>query len=266
MPALSIQQAVERFNSVVEFVRTVMREDRSVMQLLDADFTFVDERLAKHYGIPDIHGSRMRRVSLATDSPRRGLLGQGSVLTVTSAANRTSPVTRGKWVLENVLGAPPPNPPPGVETNLEKDAAQVKATSLRQRMEQHRANPVCASCHRIMDPIGFSLENFDHTGKWRTLDGKTPIDASGQLADGTALNGPATLRQALLARSDVFVSVVAERLLTYAVGRAMRPQDMPAVRAVARAAGREQYRFSAFIVGVVKSTPFQMKTKSADTL
>jgi hypothetical protein len=165
-------------------------------------------------------------------------------------------------VLENVLGAPPPNPPPGVETNLEKDAAQVKVTSLRQRMELHRSSPVCASCHRLMDPIGFSLENFDNTGKWRTLDGKTPIDASGQLADGTRLNGPATLREALLQKSDVFAGVVAERLLTYATGRAMRPQDMPAVRAVTRAAAPTKYRFSAFVIGVVKSTPFQMKTKA----
>jgi hypothetical protein len=206
----------------------------------------------------------MRRVSLAPDDTRRGLLGQGSILTVTSAANRTSPVTRGKWVLENVLGAPPPNPPPGVETNLEKDAAQVKATSLRQRMELHRSSPVCASCHRLMDPIGFSLENFDNTGKWRALDGKTAIDATGQLADGTKLNGPATLRQALLARSDVFAGVFAERLLTYATGRAMRPQDMPAVRAVTSTAARSKYRFSSFVLGVVRSTPFQMKTKATE--
>ena len=182
-----------------------MQEDRSVVDLLDADFTFVDERLARHYGIPDVRGSRMRRVTLPPDSPRRGLLGQGSMLTLTSAANRTSPVVRGKWILENVLGAPPPQPPPGVETNLEKDPAQVKVTSLRQRLELHRASPACASCHRLMDPIGLALENFDHTGKWRTIDGKAPIDATGQLADGTKVNGPASLRRALLARSDVFV-------------------------------------------------------------
>jgi mono/diheme cytochrome c family protein len=241
--------------------RTIVQEDRSVIDLLDADFTFVDERLARHYGIPDVHGSRMRRVALGPDDPRRGLLGQGSLLTVTSAANRTSPVTRGKWVLENVLGAPPPQPPPGVETNLEKDAAQVKVTSLRQRMELHRANPVCASCHQLMDPIGFSLENFDNTGRWRTLDGRTPIDASGALVDGTRLNGPSTLRQALLAKADVFALVFAERLLTYAAGRALRPQDMPQVRAITRSASRHKYRFSSFVDAIVASEPFQMKTK-----
>ena len=194
----NLRQSFQRETELL--FRTIMREDRSVIDLLDADFTFVDERLARHYGIPGVRGSRMRRVALQPDDPRRGLLGHGSILTVTSAANRTSPVTRGKWVLENVLGAPPPQPPPGVETNLEKDAAQVKATSLRQRMELHRANPACASCHKLMDPIGFSLENFDHTGKWRTVDGTAPIDASGRLVDGTGSNGPATLRQALLAR------------------------------------------------------------------
>jgi hypothetical protein len=242
---------------------TIMQEDRSVIDLLDADFTFVDARLARHYGIPNVHGSRTRRITLAPGDPRRGLLGHGSILTVTSAANRTSPVSRGKWVLENVLGAPPPNPPPGVETNLEEDAAQVKATSLRQRMELHRASPACASCHRLMDPIGFSLENFDHTGKWRTLDGKTPIDATGQMADGTRLDGPAALRRALLQKSDVFAAVFAERLLTYAAGRAMRPQDMPAVRGVTRVAAENKYRFSSFVSGVVTSAPFQMKTKAA---
>ncbi|MEO8255722.1 MAG: DUF1592 domain-containing protein [Acidobacteriota bacterium] len=258
----NLRQSFQRETEML--FRTVMREDRSVIDLLDADFTFVDERLARHYGIPDVHGSRLRRITLPPGDPRRGLLGQGSILTVTSAANRTSPVARGKWVLENVLGAPPPSPPPGVETNLEKDAAQVKATSLRQRLELHRANPACASCHRLMDPIGFSLENFDHTGKWRTLDGKTPIDASGQLADGARLNGPAALRQALLQKSDVFAGVFAERLLTYATGRAMRPQDMPAVRAVRRAAAQNKYRFSSFVAGIVKSTPFQMKTKASE--
>jgi hypothetical protein len=244
--------------------QAVMREDRSVIDLLDADFTFVDERLARHYGIPNVHDSRMRRVQLGADDPRRGLLGHGSILTVTSAANRTSPVTRGKWVLENVLGVPPPAPPPGVETNLEKDAEQVKVTSLRQRMELHRNNPACASCHRLMDPIGFSLENFDNTGKWRTLDGKTPIDASGVMVDGSRLNGPATLRQALVGHADVFAGVFAERLLTYAAGRGLRPQDMPTVRAITRAAAQNKYRFSSFVLEVVRSAPFQMKTKAVD--
>jgi mono/diheme cytochrome c family protein len=241
--------------------RTIVREDRPIIDLLDADFTFVDERLAKHYGMEGIRGSRVRRVPLAANDPRRGLLGHGSVLTVTSAANRTSPVVRGKWVLDNLLGMPPPQPPPGVETNLEKDAAQVKVTSLRQRLEMHRANAVCASCHKVMDPIGLTLENFDHVGKWRTADGKTPIDATAQLVDGTKLDGPLSLRRALLERSDVFATVATEKLLTYASGRAVQYQDMPAVRAIIRDAARDKYRFSSLVLGIVKSTPFQMRTK-----
>jgi hypothetical protein len=243
--------------------RTVMREDRPIIDLIDADFTFVDERLARHYGMTSVRGSRVRRIQLAENDPRRGLLGQGSVLTVTSAANRTSPVVRGKWVLDNLLGMPPPQPPPGVETNLEKDAQQVKVTSLRQRLEAHRANAVCASCHKVMDPIGLALENFDHVGKWRTLDGKTPIDATAQLVDGTMLDGPLTLRRALLERSDVFTTVATEKLLTYAVGRAVQYQDMPAIRSIVRDASRDRYRFSALVLGVVRSTPFQMRTKAA---
>ena len=245
--------------------RTILQEDRSIIELLDSDFTFVDERLARHYGIPGVRGSRMRRVALPDDSPRRGLLGHGSILTLTSAANRTSPVVRGKWILENLLGAPPPQPPPGVETNLEKDPTQVKVTSLRQRLELHRASPSCAACHRLMDPVGLALENFDHTGKWRDVDGTTPIDASGQLADGTKVNGPDSVRRALLARSDVFVTVAAEKLLTYAVGRPLRPEDMPAVRAIVRGAAPGGYRFSSMILEVVKAAQFQMRTKSART-
>jgi hypothetical protein len=241
--------------------RAIVQEDRSVVTLLDSDFTFVDERLARHYGIDGIRGSRMRRVSLPADSPRRGVLGHGSILTLTSAANRTSPVVRGKWILENVLGAPPPQPPPGVETNLEKDPEEVKVTSLRQRLEQHRASPACASCHRLIDPVGLALENFDHTGKWRTMDGKAAIDASSQLADGTKVNGPESLRRALLARSDVFVTVMAEKLLTYATGRAMRPEDMPAVRGIVGAMSPD-YRFSSMVLGVVKSPQFQMRAKA----
>jgi hypothetical protein len=243
-------------------VRTIVQEDRSVVELLDSDFTFVDERLARHYGIPGIRGARMRRVSLPADSPRRGLLGHGSILTLTSAANRTSPVVRGKWILENVLGAPPPQPPPGVETNLEKDPAQVKVTSLRQRLELHRASPTCASCHRLIDPVGLALENFDHTGKWRTKDGQAPIDASSQLADGTKVDGPESLRRALLARSDVFVTVMAEKLLTYATGRAMRPEDMPAVRGVVRGMAPGGHRFSSMVLEVVRTPQFQMRMKA----
>ncbi len=256
----NLRQSMQRETELL--FRTIVSEDRSVVDFLDSDFTFVDERLARHYSIPNVRGSRMRRVAIPADSPRRGLLGQASILTLTSAANRTSPVVRGKWILENLLGAPPPNPPPGVETNLEKDPQQVKVTSLRQRLELHRSSPQCASCHRLMDPIGLALENFDHTGKWRSLDGKSAIDASGRLADGTLINGPDELRRALLTKSDVFVTVLAEKLLTYASGRAMRPQDMPSVRAIVHGAAPDHYRFSSMILGVVKAPQFQMRAKA----
>jgi hypothetical protein len=257
----NLRQSFQRETEML--FRTILREDRSVVDLLDADFTFVDERLARHYDIPGIRGSRMRRVALAPDSPRRGLLGQGSILTVTSAANRTSPVQRGKWVLENVLGAPPPQPPPGVETNIDGDGVKAKATTLRQRMEQHRSNAACASCHRLMDPIGFALENFDHAGRWRALDGQAPIDASGQMVDGSRLDGAGSLRRTLVARADLFADVAAEKLLTYAVGRALRPQDMPAVRAITREAAPGRYRLSSLILGVVRTPQFQMRTKGS---
>jgi hypothetical protein len=236
---------------------SVIREDRSVVDLLDADYTFVDERLARHYGIPDVRGSYFRRIQLPADSPRRGLLGQGSMLTVTSVSTRTSPVQRGRWILENILGTPAPIPPPGVDTNLEKDPEAVKATSLRQRLEAHRANPVCASCHKIMDPIGFSLENFDLIGGWRDRDGRTPVDPSGQLVDGTRLSGPADLRQALLTRSNAFVTTATAKLLTYALGRPVRYDDMPTVRAIVRRAAGSDYHFSSLVLGVVESAPFQ---------
>jgi hypothetical protein len=238
----------------------IVREDRSLLDLLDADYTFVDERLARHYGISNVRGSYFRRVSLDPASPRRGLLGHGSMLTVTSVATRTSPVSRGKWILENLLGTPPPVPPPGVETNLGEGEAN-NATSLRQRLEQHRANPVCASCHRIMDPLGFSLENFDLVGTWREFDGATPIDASGQLADGTALRGPTDLRRALLSRSDAFVTTATAKLLTYALGRPMQHHDMPTVRTIVRRAAANDNRFSSLMLGVVESAPFQMRRK-----
>jgi len=243
---------------------SVTREDRSIVTLLDADYTFVDERLAQHYGIPDLHGSYFRRVTLDASSPRRGILGQGSFLTVSSVGTRTSPVTRGRWILENVLGTPAPVPPPGIDTNLEKDAEQVKVTSLRQRLELHRKVEPCASCHKIMDPIGFSLENFDMVGTWRQLDGKTPIDAAGQLVDGTKLNGVADLRNALLSRREMFVSTATQKLLTYAIGRTVQYYDMPAVRSIVRKAAENDYKFSSLVLGVVESDAFQkkMKTKS----
>jgi hypothetical protein len=238
---------------------TIVREDRSILDLIDADYTFVDERLARHYGIPYVRGSRFRRVRL-NDDARRGLLGHGSMLTVTSAGNRTSPVKRGKWILENLLGAPVPLPPPGVETNLAESTAPGAApTSVRQRLEQHRANPSCASCHAVMDPVGFALEPFDLIGKQRDTDGGVPVNATGRLVDGTALDGPASLRQALLDRKDAVAATATEKLLTYALGRRVEYFDMPAVRAIVHGAAPGDYRFSSLIVGVVKSTPFQMK-------
>jgi mono/diheme cytochrome c family protein len=239
----------------------IVHEDDSVLDLLNANYTFLDERLARHYGIPNIHGSYFRRIELPADSPRRGLLGQGSVLTVTSVATRTSPVTRGKWILENLLGTPAPVPPPGVDTNLEKNPEEVKNTSLRHRLEAHRVNPVCASCHKIMDPLGFALENFDLVGTWRDVDGKMPVDSSGQLVDGTALQGPGDLRAALLSRSDAFVTNVTEKLFTYALGRPVQYFDMPAVRAVVHRAAQNDDRFSSLILGVVSSDAFQMRMK-----
>jgi hypothetical protein len=244
---------------------TIVREDRSILDLIDADYTFVDERLARHYGIPNIRGSRFRRVAL-DGSARRGLLGHGSFLTVTSVSNRTSPVKRGKWILENLLGATVPSPPPGVETNLEQTVAHGSAPqSLRQRLEQHRANPSCAACHAVMDPIGFSLEPFDLIGRMRETDEGVPVNAAGTLVDGTPLDGPASLRQALLDRRDAFVATTAEKLLTYALGRRIEHFDMPAVRAIARDAERNGFRFSALVTAVVQSTPFRMKTFEGGT-
>jgi hypothetical protein len=238
----------------------IVREDRSLIDLLDADYTFVDERLARHYGIPNVTGSYFRRVSLAANSPRRGLLGQGSVLTVTSTATRTSPVVRGKWVLENLLGTPAPVPPPGVETNL-GGAEGAKTSSVRERLEAHRASPTCASCHRIMDPMGFALENFDLVGGGREFDGPSRIDSKGQLADGTPVSGPADLRQAVLSRSDAFMTTAAEKLLTYALGRPVHDYDMPTVRAIVRRAGANNNRFSSLVMGIIESDSFQKRVK-----
>ena len=242
---------------------TIVREDRSILDLIDADYTFVDERLARHYGIPHIRGSRFRRVTL-DGGARRGLLGHGSFLTVTSASNRTSPVKRGKWILENLLGAPVPQPPPGVETNLtEEGGPGVTATSMRQRLERHRANPNCASCHAVMDPVGFSLEHFDLIGRQRDSDNGVPVDSSGRLADGTVLDGAGALRAALLTRREAIATTAAEKLLTYALGRRVEHFDMPAVRAMVRDAARDNYRFSSLVAAVVKSVPFEMKRVEA---
>src|SRR5579871_342634 len=239
---------------------SIIQEDRSVLDLLTADYTFVNERLARHYGIPDIYGSRFRRVAI-TDDWRRGLLGQGSILSLTSHAERTSPVLRGKWVLENILGSPVPPPPPDVP-QLKGNQEGEKPRTMREQMEQHRANPVCASCHKVMDSIGFSLENFDAVGTWRTSEPGGPIDASGELADGTKINGAVSLRNALVNRPDVFAGTFSEKLLIYALGRGLDYRDMPAVRSILRDAGASQYRFSSLVLAVVRSTPFQMRTAS----
>jgi hypothetical protein len=242
------------------FFASVMREDRSVVDLMTADYTFLNERLGRHYGIPGVYGSHFRRVTL-TDDARRGLLGKGAILMVTSHAHRTSPVLRGKWVLENVLGAPPP-PPPDVVPPFEEDIEAAKPRSVRERMEQHRRNPACAGCHRMIDPAGLALENFDGVGAWRTRDGGTrgaPVDASGQLVDGTTINGVVELRRALLREPDTFARTVTEKLMIYALGRGLAGPDMPAVRTVVRDAARDNYRFSSLILGIVRSVPFRMR-------
>jgi hypothetical protein len=238
------------------FFESIVREDRSVLDLLRADYTFVNERLAKHYGIPNIYGSRFRRISLGKDSKRGGLLRQGSILTVTSYATRTSPVIRGKWVLANILGVPPP-PPPVTVPALEQTIG--KGLSVRERLAQHRMDPVCASCHRIMDPVGFSLENYDAVGRWRTSEQGKPIDASGGLPDGSEFAGVEGLEQALLSRPELFAGVMAEKLLTFALGRGVESYDAPAVRAAVRRARAENFRFSSLILGIASSTPFQMR-------
>ncbi len=238
---------------------SVLTEDRSVLDLLRADYTFLNERLAQHYGVAGVYGSNFRRVPVVQEE-RKGILGHGSILTVTSHADRTSPVVRGKWILENLLGAPPPPPPPEVPA-LTDNAEGAVPKSLRARMELHRANAVCASCHKMMDPIGFSLENYDAVGTWRTEDSGSPIDASGKLGDGTEVNGVVSLRNALLARPEIFASTVTEKLMIYALGRGLEPSDMPAVRRIVRDAAPDNYRLKSLIMGVVRSVPFQMRKK-----
>jgi hypothetical protein len=248
----------EAFQTETElFIGSTLREDRSVLDLLNADYTFLNERLARHYQIPNVYGSHFRRVTLS-DEARKGLLGQGSILTVTSYANRTSPTLRGKWVLENILGAPPPPPPPNIPSLRPRDDSG-KVLSLREQMAQHRTNPVCATCHARMDPIGFALDNFNAIGKWRTTDAGAVIDASGTLPDGAQFNGPAELRKILLRRPEEFVTTVTEKLLTYGLGRGVEYYDIPAVRKIVREAAPGQYRWSSLIVGIAKSTPFQMR-------
>jgi hypothetical protein len=239
------------------FFGSILHEDHSVMDLLTANYTFVDELLARHYGIPNVLGSRFRRVELA-DENRRGLLGQASILTLTSISNRTSPVGRGKYVMEVLLGTPPPAPPPNVPA-LKDTAESNTVQTVRQRTEEHRSQEPCASCHKMMDPIGFSLENFDAMGAWRTKDSGMPIDAAGQLFDGTRLNGPVSLRQAILNHSDAFTGAFTESLLAYGLGRVLETYDMPAVRSIERQAANNDNRLSAYILGIVSSAPFQMR-------
>ena len=245
------------------FIGSIIRDDRSVLDLLNGDYTFVNERLARHYGIPDVYGSQFRRVAI-TDESRRGLLGQASILTVTSYPNRTSPVQRGKWVLTNLLGIPPQPPPPNVPA-LQENADGAKPLSLRERMEAHRRDAVCAGCHKVMDPVGFALENFDAIGRSRTKDDGVTIDASGTLFNGTSVSGAAGLRAMLAKQPDVFAAVMTERLLTYALGRGVEYYDMPTVRKIVRDASANDDRFSSLVTGVVNSPAFQMKIKKAAT-
>jgi mono/diheme cytochrome c family protein len=253
----NLRQAFERETAL--FFESIVRENRSVLDLLDADYTFLNERLAKHYGIPGVYGERFRRVSLPADSVRRGLLGQGSILTGTSRPNRTSPVIRGKWILENIFGTPPPPPPP-VVPELAEERDPRKVLPMREQLAQHRANPVCAACHAQMDQLGFALENFDAIAEWRdTYPSGAPIDAAAELPDGTVFNGPTELRKVLLNHSDEFLTTMTEKLLTYALGRGLEAADAPAVRQVKREAASADYRFASLIQGIVTSAPFQMR-------
>jgi hypothetical protein len=252
--ALAFQKEAELFFD------SIVREDRPLMDLLDADYTFVNERLAAHYGIPNVKGVNFQRVTLPTDSPRRGLLGKGAVLTVTSLPNRTSPVVRGKWVLQAILGAPPPEPPPDVPSLQENGEKVTKVRTLRERLEQHRAGAICASCHKLMDPIGFALESFDAVGKYRLFDENyEPIDNSGDYADGSKIDGLPGLRKVLMARSAQVNANVTKTLMTYALGRGVEYYDAPTVRAILREAARQNYRMSSIVLGIVKSAPFQMR-------
>jgi hypothetical protein len=242
------------------FFFSIVREDKSVFELLTADYTFVNERVARHYGLPDVSGSHFRRVDLAS-TPRRGLLGHGSILASTSVADRTSPVLRGKWVMEVLFGTPPPPPPPDVANDLDATtkpvAAGGRSLSVRERMEEHRKDPACRSCHRVIDPLGLALENFDVDGSWRIRDNAVPVDPTGTLFDGTTLRGPADLQQALLDRPETLLRNFTEYLMTYALGRRVEPADMPQVRRIVKEASKSGYRFSSFVLGIVQSPAFQ---------
>jgi hypothetical protein len=240
------------------FLDAQLKEDRGIFDLLTSDETYLNEQLARHYGIPGIYGTHFRRVKL-TDQNRFGLLGKASTLAVTSYTTRTSPTIRGKWLLENILAAPMPPPPPNVPT-LESSNKDGRPLSVREMLEMHRANPACAGCHARMDPLGLSLENFDAIGQWRATDAGHPIDASGVLLDGTKVNGPRELREAVLAKKSQFATAVTEKLLTYALGRGLEYYDAPAIREIDRQAAANGYRWSSLILATVKSAPFQMRT------
>jgi len=259
----NLKQAFRR--EMEMFVDSIIRENRNVMEFITADYTFLNERLAAHYGIPDVRGNLFRRVSL-TDSSRHGLLGKGAILTVTSYPNRTAPVLRGAWILENIMGTPPASPPPDVEGFKEnKDGEKPK--TVREIMEEHRAKPSCNACHGVMDPLGFALENFDAVGAWRAKDrwARSVIDASGKLVDGTPVGNPADLRKALEKRPDQLVQTITEKLLMYALGRSVEHYDMPAVRKIVRDAAKDNRRFSAIVMGIVRSAPFQMGRVSSES-
>jgi hypothetical protein len=244
------------------FVASQVRENRSVVDLIAANYTFVNDRLAAHYGIPNVQGSHFRRLTFA-DGQRGGLLGQASILMATSYPNRTSPTQRGLFVLDSLLGAPPPPPPPNVPSLPEDNGAHGKVATMRERLDRHRTNPVCASCHARMDPLGFALENFDGIGTWRATEGEKPVDASGTLPDGSRFEGPNGLRGILLNRREEFVQAAAEKLLTYALGRGLEYYDATAVRAITREAAANDSRWSSLVAGIVKSTPFRMRRSRA---
>jgi len=253
----NLRQALRRETEL--FVESILREDRSITELLRADYTFLNERLAKHYGVPHVYGSHFRRVSFAEDAARQrgGLLRHGSILTLTSYATRTSPVIRGHWILANLAGEPPPPPPPDVPALADNTVSA--SLPFRERLAVHRANPACASCHDVMDPVGFALENYDAVGRWRSLDEGRPVDASGGLPDGSTFAGVAALEHGLLQRPELFAATLSEKLLIFALGRGLEPYDTPAIREIVRRAQPDQFRFSSLILGIVNSTPFQMR-------
>jgi hypothetical protein len=249
----NLREALQRETEML--FESIVLEDKPVTTLISADYTFLNERLARHYGVPNVYGTQFRRVTVTNDA-RKGLLGHASVLALTSQNNRTSPVLRGKYVLTNLLGTPPPSPP-AVVPPLDENPG--KAKSMRDRMEEHRKSPACSGCHKLMDPIGLALENFDGIGRWRTMDNGAIIDAASQLADGTPIDGPAALRQAILRNPDMFTRNVTEMLLSYGLGHGIEYYDMPFVRAIVRDAQRSGFRFSSLVLGIVKSPPFQSR-------